>query len=376
VRIVLDGQPLRGRRAGIGQYTRALVRALARVAPANEYALLYERPFPWVASLFRDGGGTAVRIVPPRGLGVASKLLQRLGLDLPVETLAGRFDVFHATNSVFPRPVRAGRRVVTVHDLTLLRFPEWHPPDRLDAMVPRLADAVRLADRVIADSEWTRQDLVTLLSVPADRVTVVPLAPDASFGPRERAEIAAALRPFGLRHGEYLLFVGTVEPRKNLARLLDAVELAGARVGVLVIAGERGWKSAELHDRMARLAGGGRVRYVGYVSDAARAVLMNGARAFVYPSLYEGFGLPPLEAMACGTPVLVSNAASLPEVVAGAALLVDPHDTGAIAAALDRLWNDEALRAGLRERGLARASRFSWETTALATLAVYREPDR
>ena len=238
-------------------------------------------------------------------------------------------------------------------------------------MGPALAPAASRADRIITPSHHTREDVLKLLPVEPERVVVVPEGVDLIFKPQPEAEVAERLAPLGLRAGEYLLFLGTIEPRKNLGRLLEAVEAAGATVGLLVLAGGQGWNNAAIRSAIARLTRAGRVRALGYVPDDLRAPLLAGARDFVYPSLYEGFGLPPLEAMACGTPVLTSNVSALPEVMGDAALSVDPTDVSALTAALTRIWGDEALRADLRARGLARASQFSWDRTARLTLDVY-----
>jgi len=235
-----------------------------------------------------------------------------------------------------------------------------------------LAPSATRADRIVTPSEFTRNDVLKLLPVEPERVVVIPGGIDPSFKPQPDAEVATRLAPLGLRPGDYLLFLGTIEPRKNLARLLQAVELAGPKIGPLVLAGGRGWNNAAIRDAIVRLARDGRVRDLGYVPDDLRPALHAGARAFVYPSLYEGFGLPPLEAMACGTPVLTSNVSALPEVMGDAALYVDPHDVSELAGCLTRIWRDDALRADLRARGLARARQFSWDRTARLTIDVYR----
>ena len=279
-------------------------------------------------------------------------------------------DLFHATNHMFPFRLHRVPTVLSIFDVTILMFPEWHPASRLAMIGSALAPAASRAARIVTPSHHTRNDLLKLLSLDPERVVVVPGGVDPIFTPGPEAETAARLAPLGLRPGDYLLFLGTIEPRKNLARLLEAAE--SAEIGVLVLAGGRGWHNAAIRQAMARLARAGRVRDLGYVPDDLRRPLLAGARAFVFPSLYEGFGLPPLEAMACGTPVLTSNVSSLPEVVGDAALYVDPTDVDAIAAGLTRIWRDDALRADLTARGLARARQFSWDRTARETLEVYR----
>jgi alpha-1,3-rhamnosyl/mannosyltransferase len=312
-------------------------------------------------------------IVPGWWTTARARLQRRLGRDAELSYgIEPPCDVFHATNNIFPYRVRAARRVLTIHDLTLLLFPEWHPAERLARMVPALEPAVTRASHIITPSRSTRDDVLKLLPVDPERVSVIPEGVAPIFTPRPAAEVAARLAPLGLRAGGYLLFMGTIEPRKNLLRLLRAIELTPATIGPLVLAGGHGWNNAAIRATADRLARGGRVRSLGYVPDELRPILLSGARAFVYPSLYEGFGLPPLEAMACGTPVLTSNVSSLPEVVGDAALFVSPDDVDGLAAALARLWDDETLRADLRARGLAQARRFSWERTARSTLDVYR----
>jgi glycosyltransferase involved in cell wall biosynthesis len=377
MRVALDGQPLLAPLAGVGHYTRELVHALAALDLRDRYYVVAPRPLRMVRGRDvrrREFSELNVDVVVAGWwTTMRARLLRRLGRD--AELLAGLdppCDVFHATNNVFPYRVRAARHVLTVHDLTLLLFPEWHPPDRRRLMTRELDPAVRRADHVITPSHATRIDVLKCLPVEPDRVCVIPEGVSGAFAPLPRERLTTLLAPLGLRPGEYLLFLGTLEPRKNLLRLLEAVEQAGPTIGPLVVAGGRGWGDRQLRATLARLQRTGRVRALGYVSDSARPPLLGGARAFVYPSLYEGFGLPPLEAMACGTPVVTSSVASLVEVVGDAALLVDPRDVAALAAALRRIWEDDALRADLAARGRAQARRFTWERTARLTLDVYR----
>ncbi|HMH50826.1 MAG TPA: glycosyltransferase family 1 protein [Candidatus Acidoferrum sp.] len=376
VRVAVDGQPLLGPLAGIGHYTHQLIHALARVEPRHRYYVVAPRPLRRLSlrslPLSNFSEPNVEVAVSPWWAVLRARLRHPLARTAVLKAVDPPVDVFHATNNVFPYPVPAARNVLTVHDLTLLRFPEWHPARRLAVMVPALGPAMRQADRIIAPSCSTRDDLVRLLSVDPERISIVPYGVAPNFTPGSAASVTARLEAFGLRPGEYVLFMGTIEPRKNLLRLLEAVEQAAPKIGPLVVAGGRGWNDDRILRTMARLESAGRVRSLGYVPDDARPALLGGARAFAFPSLYEGFGLPPLEAMACGTPVVTSNVASLPEVVGDAALCVDPTDVAALAAALTRVWSDDALHADLRARGLARAALFSWDRTARLTLDVYR----
>jgi len=260
-----------------------------------------------------------------------------------------------------------------VHDLAFLRMPELLTPQsrRYYGQIHR---AVRNTERIIAVSERTRCDLVELVGAPPDRVEVVHEAADPRFRPPSAAEVAAARQRFGLAD-EYFLFVGTREPRKNLGRLLEAYAalVDGAPdAPALAIAGRPGWLADDLAARAEGFGIGPRVRWLGGVGPDDLVGLYGGAVAFVFPSLYEGFGLPVLEAMACGTPVVASTGGSLPEVAGDAALLVDPLDVPALRHALGRVWREAGLREELRGRGFARAAGFSWRAAAEQTLDVYR----
>jgi glycosyltransferase involved in cell wall biosynthesis len=287
----------------------------------------------------------------------------------------GPLDVIHATNPAAIPPARSGQAlVVTVHDLAFERYPELYPPRWLGLYRRGLAIATREAELILAPSASTARDLEGH-GIGRDRIRVTPLAA-ARFGPRGRAVVgeedlveARALEP----EGPFVLVVGTLEPRKNLPRLVRAFRRAVEDAHLphtLVLAGATGWHQ---HALEAELEGDRRVRHLGAVGATELEVLYGDAAAVAYVSLYEGFGLPVLEAIARGVPTLASNATSIPEVAGDAALLVDPEDEDAIAAGLVRILTDDPLRAELATKGLERASGFSWEATASATLAAYRE---
>jgi glycosyltransferase involved in cell wall biosynthesis len=372
VRVGLDVSAAAQGRGGIGRYAERLAAALARL-PGVDLTLLYHGPRrthlpPGLAGL------------PERHVRLGSKpwrasLAAANLLGLPLDRVVGPCDVFHATDHVLP-PLRRTPSVFTVHDLAFLVHPETHLRSNrlyLAAMLPRYVAAATL---VVADSEATRRDVLARFRVAPDKVRVVPLGVEPAFAPVALAEARALV---ARRHGltaPYLLSVGTLEPRKNLRGLVAAYRALLQRhsdLPLLAIAGAEGWLYGDLYRLVQREGLAGRVRFLGRVADADLPALYSAAAAFVYPSLYEGFGLPPLEALACGTPVVCSNRSSLPEVVGDAALLVDPTDAGALAGALARLLADEPLRRELRARGLARAARFTWERTATETLAAYHE---
>jgi glycosyltransferase involved in cell wall biosynthesis len=273
----------------------------------------------------------------------------------------------------FAQPVLwRGPSVVSFMDLSFLRYPRAFPRGNRVYLTLMARAAVRRADRLLAISEHTRQDLIDLLGAAPERVTVTYCGVDAAFRPLD----AEAVQAYRARRGlpdEFILYLGTLEPRKNVPRLLEAYARLRRRgpVPPLVLAGGRGWGYAAIDARVAALDLGDSVRFLGYVPAAELPLCYNAASVFVYPSLYEGFGLPPLEALACGTPVVASRAASLPEALGEAALLVEPRDVGALADALEAALTDAALRDRLRAAGPAQARRFSWRQMAEQTVAAY-----
>lgn len=234
--------------------------------------------------------------------------------------------------------------------------------------------AVEAADAVIVPSSATKSDLVAWFKLPARKVRVVPLAAGECFLPLPSQEVIPVLRRHRLPVRGYILFAGNIEPRKNLARLVEAYNILRKETRLtplLVLVGGGGWKNQPIHRAIRASPFATDIKLLGYVSDEEISALMNGAALFSYPSIYEGFGIPPLEAMACGTPVVASNASSLSEVVGDAALLVDPSDVTGLAAAMVRILQDQTLREDLRERGFKQARQFSWEETARLTVQVY-----
>jgi glycosyltransferase involved in cell wall biosynthesis len=282
--------------------------------------------------------------------------------------------LFHSPNYLLP-PF-PGASVATVHDLSHVVYPQFHPSARVDYMNLAFPQTLRRATHLITDAESVRQELIQRVGWSADRVTAVPLGVDAAFQPHDAAELQPLMRRLGLRSNEYSLCVGTIEPRKNIDRLLSAYEALPAtlrRDFPLVLAGAQGWRSAEIHARIARAESAGWLRYLAFVPEDELPMLYAGARLFVYPSLYEGFGLPVLEAMASGAPVITSNVASLPEVVGAAAWLVDPKDADQIAEALQELLQNEERRCIASAAGLARSASFTWAECVTRTIGVYQK---
>ncbi len=385
-RIGIDYTAAARQRAGIGRYTRELVRALLALERSlggrNRYTVFAATGglSPETADCFNlldlaPGAGVRVRTVPLTDEWLA-RLWHRLRLPIPVELVTGPLDVFYSPDFVLPPTRRGTRTLLTVHDLSFLRYPEAFVPPLLrylERVVPR---SIARADRVLADSAHTRSDIVSLLAVPAGKVRVLYSGVDARFSPQGGPDEDEWLKGrYGLKPGAYVLSVGTLQPRKNYVRLMRA--FAALRPGTLgpgcqlVIAGGRGWLYEDILAESEKH--GDRVRILGFVDDADLPALYRNAALFAFPSLYEGFGLPVLEAMACGVPVVCSDASSVPEVAGDAALLVDPLDTEGLTAAMDRVLRDANLRQKLVDRGLAQAARFSWEQAARQLQATFNE---
>jgi len=363
MRIALDARLLYYQQAGIAQYTQRLLTALAELDHQNDYLVLQSRK-----DRRRMVGAPNFRRhplwTPPH-----HRLEQ---LTLPLELAPLRLDVLHSPD--FIPPLRRNcRAVITVHDLAFLLFPGLLTAES-QRYYGQIRRAVHSAEAIIAVSESTKRDLIAHTAAPAAKITVVYEAAGPAFRPvTDAAALAAVRQKYGLPE-EFVLFVGTIEPRKNLATLLKAwskIRISNFEFrNSLVIAGKQGWLYEETIAQAREL--GTAVQFIGGVLPEDLPALYSAARLFVLPSVYEGFGLPVLEAMACGTPVVCSQASSLPEVAGDAALLVEPHDVDGLAAALQRALSDEALRRQMIERGLAQAARFSWEKAARETLAVYR----
>lgn len=346
-------------RTGTERYSYEVIAALDRIAPAEVQFRLYinggRERLPPLSSRAQVRDLRLPRLWTHLRLGPASWRARPRVLFVPAHVV----------------PLLHPPTVVTIHDVGYRVFPEAHTARRRLELEVTTRWSLRAARRVLAVSEATKRDLVNWYGVNPDRITVTPLGLSADFGPPDDRDCVTAVRArYGLLQRPYLLYIGTVQPRKNLARVIEALAtvLAAGYNLDLVLAGKRGWLSEPIERRASELGIADRVRFTGYIADADLPALLAGALAFIFPSLYEGFGLPVLEAMACGAPVITSTISSLPEVAGDAALLVDPLDPYAIAAAIMRVHDDATLRADLRQRGLARARQFTWESCAQRTL--------
>jgi len=370
VRVAIDYTPAIRQGAGIGRYTRGLVAALADIDQENQYVL------------FCAGGAPARKEWPPnfviRRSAIPSRWLttgwHRMGLPLPAETLTGDCDLYHSPDFVLP-PLRTARGVVTVHDLTFMRLPGCADSGLRAYLNRSVPKAVGAARHVLADSWSTRNDLIDLLQVRPGKVSVVPGGVDATFSRVEDPEMLDQARArYGLPPW-FIISVGTLEPRKNYPRLVSAYALMRRQTALphhLVIVGRPGWLYEEVHERVRTEGISEQVHLLGFVPDRDLPALYTLADLMVFPSLYEGFGIPPLEAMACGTPVVSSNNSSLPESVGSAALTVNAEDVEGIADAMARVLGNSGLRARLSELGKIQAAQFTWTASAHQLLAAYR----
>ena len=373
MRIAVNAIPLLSPLTGVGNYTSHTIKHLLRLAPENECSYYYGYFFSKRLFLNEQVRGNITRAreivknIP--GLWDIAKEAQRQAAALTLKP----FDIYFEPNFI-PLKVRAKHTIVSVMDFSFEKYPEWHPRERIKYFNRRFWKDIKRADRIIAISEFVRDEAVNKFNLPADKVRVVRLGVNKDvFRLMAPAELVPARVKFSLPD-RFMLCVGSMEPRKNLLNLLKAYLSLPASVRKefkLVFVGFKGWENREIMDLIEKVKEN--VVYLGYITAAELGALYNLASFFVYPSFYEGFGLPPLEAMACGCPVVVSRAASLPEVCGDAAVYIDPFDTDSIAAGITKAAGDETLRAGLRSAGLKRAGQFSWEQTAAEHLKIFEE---
>ncbi len=412
VRVILNDRPLLRPLTGVGHYIAELLAQLSQADsefPVDGFLLTHIPGLRgWRDRARNEGGAVALEATrrnspagspadssfppshfptfPPsasRGTRRAPDWLRRLALGVhggAFRLAARRYALYHEPNHI---PIHCDRpTVTTIHDLSVLVHPEWHPADRVRWYERAFDAGVRQTTRFIAVSEFTKREMVRLLGILPRVIDVTYQAPRRAFAPQAAARVRAVLAELVLPE-RFFLYAGTLEPRKNVPGLLAAYAALPGEVRCrhpLVLAGGWGWKSEALREPLAArapgMAGPGlpgeQVRVIGYTGDAVLACLYSACTALIWPTLYEGFGLPPLEAMACGAPAIVSNVASLPEVVDDAGVLLDPHDTAGWTDAMLRVANDAAWRAELSAAGLRQAARFSWSRCAAQTAAAYR----
>ena len=368
MRIAIDATAIPRLMAGAGVYTYQLVRALAALEADHDYVVFaHSDAFDELARQ-----QPRLRVVHVRAPSRAERLLWEQ-LVLPVRLRRLGIDVLHSPHHTTPALPLPCPRVVTLHDVTFFLLPQRYPPTRRLYFQAITRAAARLAQAIITPSDAVKRDVVRVLGVPQERITAIAEAPAPEFAPLEDADALGRIRWRYKLPSRYILSVGNLEPGKNRSRLIAAFSRLQER-GLqhhLVIAGQRAWRYESDLALVRRLRLDDAVHFLGYVDGADMPGLYSGADLLAFPSLYEGFGLPVLEAMACGTPVVTSSVSALPEVAGDAALLVDPKDVAALTEAMERALADEALRADLRARGIQRAREFSWEKAARETVEVY-----
>ena len=364
MRVGIDARLVYYSQAGIGQYILHLVDGLARLDSENDYVLLQSRKDE--TTILERPNFRRVSLWTP-----SHHRLERYSLN--VELMRLGLDVLHSPDFIPPhRP--SCKSVITVHDLAFLLYPHFLTKESA-RYYGHIDQAVRWTDHIISVSESTKRDTIEHLGVPEDKITVVYEAANPIFRPLDRAAAKEEVRNRHGVDGPFVLFVSTIEPRKNVPTLLRALHQLQQCYKEdirLVLAGGKGWLFEDAFAVVEDLKLDERVHFLGRVSSDDLLYLYNAAELLAHPAFYEGFGLPPLEAMACGLPVVVSNVASLPEVVGDAGLLIDPHNVDELTVSMWRLLNDSDLWKEMREKGLRQASRFSWERAARETLDIYR----
>ena len=361
MKLVLSVEALSPQLSGIGRYTWELASRLP--VNADVESIKFYRNNDWlqdIAPLLLTEKTSSRRGWPH----LVPKWLRQPRLRLG--------EIFHGPNYFLPAFVENG--VATVHDLSVFRYPETHPPKRLSHFEREFAQSLKRAAHLITDTETVRQEVIEFCQWPANKISAVPLGVSPVFAPRSPASIAAVLAGYSLAPDAYTLCVSTIEPRKKIDRLLAAYASLPETVRrhyPLVLIGGQGWQSDALHDEIERARQQGWLHYLGYVSEAEMAAVYAGARAFIFPSIYEGFGLPVIEAMASGVPVVTSNCSCLPEISKGAALLVDPGDVDALCAAIRKSLDDAPWRATAIAAGLRVSSELTWECCVQRTVDVY-----
>jgi glycosyltransferase involved in cell wall biosynthesis len=371
--IGIDGLPLTALKTGVGHYTFELACALAKVAPESDFEVLYPSTFPAIALAEPHLSLPDNLMIKRIQVGIVGRHWWSTGLPRYVRSRG--IQLFHGTNYDVPLWRRCAT-VLTIHDLSFLLHPETHEKRRVNRSRRRLPLMAREANLVIVPTESVRSEVCRHLGLSPEKVFAIPEAPRTCFAPMHSAATEEVRRGLGIG-ADFLLTVGTIEPRKNLQTLVSAfAEVAAGKSQTtlqLVIAGSRGWLSEPLFEAIEKSPVRKRIVLTEYLNDEELRALYSSCRAFVYPSIYEGFGLPPLEAMACGAPVITSRIPAHEETTGGAAILVEPTDVQALAAAIADLLESDDLRSRFSALGRSRAAEFTWERTARLTLEVYRK---
>ena len=377
MKIAFNATPLISPLTGIGQYTYHLAKGLQATQGLDLdyfYASgwskeIRNKPLDHIVkfkSLFK-------KIVPKSYF--VSRYLQQSNFTRGIKSKP--FTLYHEPN--FLTFKFKGPTILTAHDLSWIRYPETHPAERVAIMNRYFEPCLRRADLIITVSEFVKHELINVLGVAPERIKAIPLGVEALFHPRAIEDTRAVLSKHNLTHGQYLLSVGTLEPRKNLATTLRAFMKLSPMIRKrfpLILVGMKGWQTSALEEQIAPLVRAGEIRQMGYLPREELAIIVAGALTMIFPSIYEGFGLPSLEAMACGVPVITSNVSSLPEVVGDTGLLIEPHDVDALAGAIEQLVTAPDIRHELSQNAYARSLSFTWDNCVALTVEAYRQVSR
>jgi glycosyltransferase involved in cell wall biosynthesis len=378
MRIAIPMQILRGEKTGIGYYALNLIRNLAKIDKANEY-LLYTFLFRYFGSNLKNIFIPNKKNFIPKFKRIPARFVNFLHdkINIPIESFIGPIDVLHSLDSRFPL-IKNSKLVVTIHDIAFMLFPKYTSNDNFvrNQLTKYVVNAARLADGIITVSNNSKKDIIEVLGVPETKITVTYEAADTIFRLTNKSKCSEKIKQKYGFDDEYILCVSTLEPRKNISGLIKAFSIAKKSKNFdfkLVIVGGKSWYYEELAKLAVYSTLDKDVIFMGYVPEDDLPLLYNCARLFVFPSFYEGFGLPLLEAMGCGLPIVASDNSSIPEVVGDAGVLVDAENTEQIAETIYQVSTDESHLQDLRLKGLKRAKTFSWENTAKKTLQVYNE---
>jgi len=373
LKLAIDAGSLLAPKTGIGYYTFNLIEALKSSKNPIDISMIYgfiwsrdlspsfDSKFISIAKNTKSFIPYAYKLVP-----YFKQLINHYGC------FKFKPDILHGPNYIAPK--LSVPTVITVHDLSYLKFPETLPDERLLWLRKHLPKSITDATKVFTVSEFSRKEIIRNFSIPDDKVVAIYNGVSSFYYPLDHKELCNQLLPYDLKPGQYILSVGTIEPRKNLTALIDAYSSLTAKLQErypLVIAGMRGWKESSIMKSIEPLREKGLIRVLGYVPEEALRTLYSGARVFAFPSIYEGFGMPVIEAMACGTPVIASDCSSLPEVVGDSGILLNPYDNNKWKDSLLEIISDDDKCEDMKARGLKRASLFSWDKTAKKTYLVY-----
>lgn len=368
MKIAIDTTAIPAHRTGAGNYIFNLVRTLTEVDRANQYYIFTQAMH---AADFATAQSNVHVIVLNHTNRPARMLWEQVTLPRYLKRL--KIDVLHSPHYTMPL-AKPTTSIVTFCDMTFFLIPDMHSRSKRLFFRTMMRLSARRADHLIAISESTKQDMIRVLGLPASRIKVTPLAAGPSYRPLPRSTVERVCEAYDLEFGQYIAYVGVLEPRKNVPLLINAYAAIATDFPdvPLVIAGKKGWMYDAIFNTVQQLGIQDRVRFLGYVPDDDLPALYNGARAFVYPSNYEGFGLPVLEAMQSGAVVITTNVSSMPEVAGDGAMLIEPNDQAGLEVALRRVLCDPQFSAELIERAARRATQFSWDRCARETLAVYQ----